>query len=335
MTRSSKTKLKVNEQMEKMDDHQRILTESGTNEVEFIEFYLGDQGFGVNVAKVVQIVEFKESLLTRVPGRHEFLDGTFLFRDRNVPLINLNRALSRNVSEVEVYKPLVLVTQFYEKQNGFLIDGVNRIHRVTWEQLMPITEVFGGMNLSFTGTVNIDEREILIVDLEKIVSEMDPELSSDWEENGEADESEVKAKKEAREEIRVVYAEDSGFLRKSVVKKLKKAGYEVLDSFENGRAAADYIDELRNRASSKGKSVTDLVDVIISDIEMPQMDGLKLCRHLKEELGLMDLPIILFSSLIDEQMAHKCRAVGADSFVSKPQVSDLVEQVDGFCLLSG
>ena len=318
--------------MSNSDSNQKILTESGTNEVEFIEFYLGEQGFGVNVAKVVQIVQFKEEFLTRVPGRHPFLDGTFLFRGTSIPLINLNRALSRNNDPERSYIPLVLVTQFFERQTGFLIDGINRIHRVTWEHLMPITEVFGGMDMCFTGSVNIGKNEILIVDLEKIVTEMDPALANSL---GTAEEEEQPAGKERkgkRGDIRIIYAEDSGFLRKSVAKKLEKAGYKVLDSFENGKDAADFIDRLRQEALEQNKTLSEVVDIVVSDIEMPQMDGLKLCRHLKEELGIKDVPIILFSSLIDEQMAIKCRAVGADSFVSKPRVPDLIREVDGLCL---
>ncbi len=316
--------------MSSIDSNQKILTESGTNEVEFIEFYLGEQGFGVNVAKVVQIVQFKEEFLTKVPGRHPFLDGTFLFRGSSIPLINLNRALSRTNDPEKSYIPLVLVTQFFERQTGFLIDGINRIHRVTWEHLMPITEVFGGSDMCFTGSVNIGKNEILIVDLEKIVTEMDPELASSLGSGN--DDGPAKEKKESRSDIRIIYAEDSGFLRKSVAKKLEKAGYKVLDSFENGRAAADYIDQLRKEALEQNKTLSEVVDIVVSDIEMPQMDGLKLCRHLKEELGIKDVPIILFSSLIDEQMAVKCRAVGADSFVSKPRVPDLIREVDGLCL---
>ena len=312
------------------DSNQKILTESGTNEVEFIEFYLGEQGFGVNVAKVVQIVQFKEEFLTRVPGRHPFLDGTFLFRGTSIPLINLNRALSRQNDPEQSYIPLVLVTQFFERQTGFLIDGINRIHRVTWEHLMPITEVFGGMDMCFTGSVNIGKNEILIVDLEKIVTEMDPLLATSL--GSVDDEAPAKERKESRSDIRIIYAEDSGFLRKSVAKKLEKAGYKILDSFENGKDAADFIDKLRQEALEQNKSLSEVVDIVVSDIEMPQMDGLKLCRHLKEELGIKDVPIILFSSLIDEQMAIKCRAVGADSFVSKPRVPDLIREVDGLCL---
>jgi two-component system chemotaxis response regulator CheV len=109
---------------------------------------------------------------------------------------------------------------------------------------------------------------------------------------------------------------------------LKKDGFKHVKSFENGLDAFDHINTLVSQAKSENKPISDFINLVITDIEMPKMDGLTLCRHIKKDLGLSEIPVALFSSLIDEQMTVKCKEAGADVFTSKPQIGELIVLID-------
>ena len=112
------------------------------------------------------------------------------------------------------------------------------------------------------------------------------------------------------------------------MKVFTSVGYGEVREFPHGQAALDAIKTLANEPDSR---LEDHVDLLISDIEMPQLDGLALCRTLKKDMKL-DLPVIMFSSLINDQIAKNCKAAGADAWISKPQTEKLIELMDGLCL---
>ena len=324
---------------------QGILLESGTNEVEILEFYLGSQGFGVNVAKVQAIVQFQRENLTRLPNAHMSMPGMLLFRNRTIPLIDLACDLNirppvdwdgedaENTPAVDDHgvsldKRIVLVTEFNRVVNSFLVDGVNRIHRISWQDISPVNPVLAVSSAEFTGSVNIEGHEILIVDLEKIISNIFPEAAMRFS----ALEELSPFHRPERSEVKVILADDSSAIRNMIHEVLTAGGYEDIRTFNNGRDAYDAIVADCQAAEADGTELGEKLNVVISDIEMPQMDGLTLCRNLKQNLGLQTLPVILFSSLINEQMAAKCQSVGADVWISKPQIAELVTLLDQHCL---
>lgn len=299
-----------------------ILLESGTNEVEILEFFLDDQSFGVNVAKVMQIADFQENRFTPLPDQDEAHLGVVLWHDRTIPLIDLGKMLKRRQRQ-EATRPIVLVTRFNETTNGFLISGVNRIHRLSWDDISPSNSLIESHSSNFTGSVNIEGREILMVDFEYLVAELFPEtkMSHDLEHSDVHEELD-------RGSARLVFAEDSVFIRNNVVKLLKKVGYQHVEAFENGQDAFDHIKRLVTAAKKNDEEFDHLVNLVVTDIEMPKMDGLTFCRRLKQELGLSKTKVAVFSSLIDEQMIEKCKEVGADSYTTKPKISELVHLID-------
>lgn len=301
---------------------QEILLESGTNEMEIIEFYLGKQPFGINVQKLREIIPYDPSAVTRLPDTAASLLGTLLLRGRTIPLLDLKAHIDVKPSagkDAEVRR-VVLVCEFNNRTNGFLVDGVNQIHRVSWEQVQPMSIFLDQYQPRFTGCINIDQRDILIVDLEHIVAEIDPEAAMDYEQ---VEDSSQIATPETRRQKRLMLAEDSAIIRAGIQKVLKGAGYEQIQIFDNGNDCYKAIRALKEKGE-----IQENLQLVISDIEMPQMDGLTLCRKIKEEMGLKELKVIMFSSLINEQMAHKCDRVGADGRVTKPQIPELVELLD-------
>ncbi len=316
-----------------------ILLEAGTNEVEILEFLLNNQGFGINVLKIQAIEQHNPELVTEIPLAPGSVMGTLLFRNRTIPIIDLKAELGIFSDEAdeepdeddalraESENKIVLVTEFNNTTSAFLVDGVNRIHRIGWDQINPMSKVFDTCTTEFTGSVNIDSREILIVDLERIVARVLGNAITEF--------SQVRDQPSDRErsEVQIVLAEDSGTIRQMMLDVLKAGGYTSVTDFDNGKAAFEEIARRKQEADDAGEPLTGKLDLVISDIEMPQMDGLTMCRNIRQNLGLK-LPVVMFSSMINEQMGLKCQAVGASSYISKPQFGELVDLVDGYCMPS-
>ncbi len=319
-----------------MNDYQKqdILLESGTNEMEIIEFYLGTQPFGINVHKLKEIITFDQEALTVVPGSGEGMLGTLLLRGKTIPLFDLKSHVTRKKEDSDAgVRQVVLVCEFNDRINGFKVDGVNQIHRVSWEDIQPMASFIDRHRPRFTGSVNIEEREILIVDLEHIVAEFDSEADLDYEANLHAADMQEKLP-HTREKMKLILAEDSALIRNGIKKVLTDSNYKNLEVFVDGQQCYEHIQAIRQRVID-GEPLGSLLNLLISDIEMPKMDGLTLCKKIKDDPVLRDMKVVMFSSLINEQMAIKCDQVGADGYATKPQIPYLVEMMDGFLGING
>ena len=316
-----------------------ILLESGTNEVEVLEFVLGGQSFGVNVLKIQAIEQYDPKRVTRIHLAHPSVIGTLRFRDHCLTMIDLGKEMDaaepvasldddgQPVSGEGAATKLVLVMEFNQLKTAFLVHGVRRIHRVSWEAINPLSPYLGSSESKFTGSLQIEGREILLVDMEKIVTEILPGSQFQHAVSGDV-ETDVAAARGART---VLLAEDSAVLRKRVAEELRRGGYVAVRTFANGRECHDELARLAAEADTTGRPLREQVAALISDIEMPAMDGLALCRWVKQGHQTAGLPVIMFSSLINDQIAAKCRAVGADAYISKPQFTQLVELLDEHC----
>ena len=303
-----------------------ILLETGTNEVEFLEFYLGVQSFGINVAKVKQLIRFERDRLTRLPDCHGSVMGTFLHQDQNIPIVDLSRHLKRDASE-EHDKQIVIITDFNNAVTGFMVDGVNKIHRITWNHLQPVSSALEMLNPRITGCVIIDENEVMVLDFEYISDDVHPDSELHHMETPK--EVTTPTSKKVRDEVSVFFADDSKLFRDCMVVNLKAAGFTNLSTFENGQDLYEAVAHLTNRVKANGGNIKDHVQLVLTDIEMPRMDGLTLCKKLKESAP--NLPVIILSSLITEQMALKCERVGADANLSKKSLDSLLKTMDMFC----
>lgn len=311
---------------------QEILLESGTNEMEIMEFFLGSQSFGINVHKLREIIPYEEEKTTTLPDSLPSVLGLFMVRGKTIPLISLGTHLQRReaMEAAPGARRVVLVCEFNDRVNGFLVDGVNQIHRVCWKDVQPMSTYLENYRPRFTGSIQIDQREILIVDLEHIISEVDPEMGMAYEPTlPGADQGDIVAR---RGEIHLMVAEDSTLIRTGILKVLTGSGYTRVSTFVDGEECYQSIRSLKKLAQQAGEPIRNRLQLVISDIEMPKMDGLTLCRKIKEELGLSEVRVLIFSSLVNEQMALKCESVGADGCITKPQIPELVKLIDGFCL---
>ncbi len=309
-----------------------ILLESGTNEAEVAELILGNQHFGVNVVKIKEFVQYDRLTVTKPPGRHPSVQGIFLLRGKTVPLIDLNVHLAIK-GEKQPNQRIVLITEFNKVVMGFIIDAVDRIHRVSWKDIQPLSAMLQAHPLPVTSSINIKGSEIMMLDLERIVGEIIPSAGFGAPvSNPKLTEVSIE---EARKSHKLLFAEDSNTIRSHVIKALAAVGYIHITAFENGQDAYDAIVALQKQVETEGRKINDFISLAILDIEMPQMDGLTLCKKIKMDLGLSSVPVLIFSSLITEQMALKCEKMGADGYTTKPSMEHLVEMIDKFCFKKG
>lgn len=299
-----------------------ILLDSGTNELEVVEFYLDEVDYrghyGVNVAKVLEIIRVQP--VTSMPQmRHPAVLGAFPHRDgRVVPLVDL--ALYLGKKRVETQEPKIIVTEFNNITTGFLVSGVNRIHRLSWQEVEAPGAFLQTMSRSsVTGVVRLEGRVVFILDMEAIVGELDPAL---------AVRLEGFLPGTGTEQIyTVLHADDSANVRNLVKQLMEKSGRFKVIQRPNGEEAWMLLQQLRREVEEEGLSICDKIQAVISDIEMPQMDGLTLCRKIKEDSILKSLPVALFSSLITDKLEHKGESVGADAQFAKPDLQVLSQRV--------
>ena len=299
-----------------------ILLETGTNEMELLTVFVGEQAFGMNVAKVQSIQQYDAQKITPLPESPAGVDGMYLYRNQTVPLLNLAQLLeidARNTSDREI----IVVTEFNNSVNSFKVQGVKRIYRMSWKEFVPMDAVLE-TNAFFTGSVHVEDTQILVMDLEHILASIFPDqIIEDV-----SEEVILQQEKIPRDQIEILFAEDSPLMRKSVVKSLKKAGFDHITDFINGELAFSHI-----RANYQSPTPEQLRrTVLITDIEMPKMDGLTLCRQIKQDAVLKDVYVVMFSSLINKQMIDKCKKVKADNYITKPETSELIKMLDKRCL---
>lgn len=305
-----------------MSKDRGILLESGTNEMELLAVIIEGQTFGINVAKIKSIHQYDSSLVTEMPDSPEGVVGIYQNRGDTIPFLDLAAILKKKPNGAAKEREIVIFTEFNNSVNCFKVDGVRRIYRLTWEQFIPINRMLAQQS-SVVGSVRIENEDILVLDLEQILSELFPEqiIESVREEVAE------RGKKIHRDGVQLLFAEDSMLVRKTMIKTLVGAGYIHLKDFENGQLCLDYIQE--NKDSLVGG---DMPTILISDIEMPMMDGLTLCNNVKNSMNLKSIYVVMFSSLINDQMILKCRSVGADQFVTKPESNKLISMLDEFII---
>ena len=290
----------------------KILLENGTNELEVLEFILDGYAYGINVAKVKEIIPYQETV--PVPHSHQSIEGIFMPRDTLITAIDLRNCLNGGVS-----KPtgLFIVTNFNKLDIAFHVDAVERIHRVSWENIIkPGAALFNEEEGITTGIVKLDGKLVIILDFEKIVTDINPETGLKV---SEIDELGTRT----RSNVPILIAEDSVLLNRLIVNSLKKAGYDNLTRTYNGQEAYEFILECKSQGTLKED-----VQCIITDIEMPLMDGHRLVKLVREDEAAKDIPIIIFSSLVNDDMRRKGEALGANAQLSKPEIGNLVRIID-------
>lgn len=294
-----------------------ILLESGTNELEVLEFKIDDQLFGINVAKVSEIMV--AAATKPMQKSHPDVEGIFRPRDEIITVVDMAHYLGLPPSEIPE-RDIFIITRFNQQTFAFHVHSVVGIIRISWTHMQkPDKLIYGGEEGVATAVAEYQEQLITILDFEKIVSEICPQTGIQYED---IEKLGVRQQRNAP----ILIAEDSMLLSKMIIESLHRAGYVNTIKTDNGQEAWDYLCEARN----SGDDIHSHVGCVVSDIEMPLMDGHRLTKLIKTTPVLKDLPVILFSSLIDDEMRRKGEQLGADAQISKPEIAQLVTLIDRF-----
>ena len=291
-----------------------ILLENGTNELEVLEFTIGNNHYGINVAKVREIIGYQE--VTPVPNSHPSIEGIFMPRDKIITVISLAKELNLAMTG-STQTDMMIITNFNKLDIAFHVQSVVGIHRISWADIIKPEATLNTNETSVaTGIIKMDKKLIIILDFEKIVTDISPETGlkvSDIPLLGERE----------RCDEPILMAEDSPLLSQLISDSLKKAGYTNLIRTANGDEAWKQLEKFKKEGNP-----TEKVSCIITDIEMPVMDGHHLTKLVKSDDELKSIPLVIFSSLVNDEMRAKGHALGADYQLSKPEIGSLVQVID-------
>jgi len=291
-----------------------ILLESGTNEIEIMEFTISDVLYGINVAKVLEIMLCEP--VKFMPHTHPAVEGIFKPREVVITVINLPKYLGIEDCQPNP-KDIFIVTSFNSMNIAFRVHSVLGIRRISWTDIQkPDKTISGGDDSVATGIAQCGSDLVTILDFEKIVAEIAPETSIQM--------SEIdKLGPRERDTRAILIAEDSILLSRMIREALNKAGYTNLTMFGNGRDLWEHLLGIKQRGR-----IDEEASLIITDIEMPQMDGHRLTKLVKDDPELNRVPLIIFSSLITDEMRLKGKELGANEQMSKPEIGHLVAVMD-------
>jgi two-component system chemotaxis response regulator CheV len=296
-----------------------ILLNSGTNEVEIVEFGIQKTALGINVIKVKEIINAIEPV--SIPMSHPCLEGIIQLRGDIIPVIDLAKFLDF-LPSVNPHDDKYIVAEFNQSIYAFHVHSVSRIHRLSWNMIEKPTDVAQNAQNCVIGIIRMEQRMVLLLDFEKIMVDIAPEMGIP-DLNSKIFDDIVPSDKG------LVIAEDSPMLRKLLLDYLPQIGYSNLTFFQDGRDAWEYLSKV---ADQYGADFPEKVGMLITDIEMPQMDGHFLTRSVKQHPLLKDLPVVIFSSLITDTLKYKGESVGADAQVSKPEYEKLGNLIKELCL---
>jgi len=293
----------------------KILLESGTNELEILEFWIAGQSFGINVSKVTELIQALP--VQGMPHAHPCIEGVVKPRDTVYTIVDLAGYLHLGPSAAPE-KDIYIIAHMNQVSLGFHVHGVEGIHRLSWQNIeKPDSLIYGGEDGVVTGIFKLSDRIVSILDFEKITWDINPASGMKM--------GEVHASNSAeRAGKTILVAEDSALLRKLIVEALMTSGYSNIISTTNGEEAWNYLLDLKSHTSD----VKSELSCVITDIEMPRMDGHRLIKLIKGDPVLKVLPTVIFSSMIDTNMEQKGLEIGADAQISKPEIGRLVETIE-------
>jgi two-component system chemotaxis response regulator CheV len=305
-----------------------ILLESDTNELEIVEFRIDEVDwhgnmvpchYGVNVAKVREIIRLPQ--MSKIVNAKPGVEGMIKLRDKVITVINLAKVLGKDTGDLQADR--VVVLEFNNLMVGVLVHSVSRIYRISWKNVEPPSKSVHSEQV--TGLVKMDDRIILVLDFEKIVAELCSE--SALKPIDDLIMLEGAAECELRAQKTILVADDSPFIRSTMCSALRGAGY-VVEEAQNGAEAWDIIQSKLSLCAQDGSKFTKHTNLLITDVEMPQMDGLHLTSLVRRDVALNDLPVVIFSSLASEDNKRKWMGLGANHILTKPDLPNLVKVAD-------
>ncbi len=277
----------------------------GQNRLELLTFRLnGRQRYGINVFKVKEVLQCPK--LTSMPNLHRLVKGVAHIRGQTVSVIDMSLAVGGRPT-TDVDKSFVVIAEFNRTIQAFLVSSVERIINMRWEAILPPPNGTGKSNY-LTAVTNIDNELVEIIDVEKILAEITP-VNEDMDSSIGEQIAQVEQEKEFVR--RILIADDSSVARKQVQRAIESIGFEVVTT-KDGKDAYEKLLEMLSEGP-----ISNQIYLVISDIEMPEMDGYTLTAEIRRHNELKDLYVILHSSLSGVFNQAMVERVGANAFIAK------------------
>jgi len=302
--------------IQSVDDRTRM---AGANRLEVLLFSLGldqktgrEEVFGINVFKVREVLNVPE--ITRAPDAAEGIEGMVSLRGVMVPVIKLAHFCQLEVEE----KPGILIISEYNKNLlGLLVHSVEHILRMEWSKIKAPPPIMANrMGGLLTAVTELDDGRIsMILDVEKVLALVSPRSDED-------EKAMFNDIKKVSSPKMILFADDSSVARKQISQTLDAMGVKYI-SAKNGLEAWEKLKELADRASANGVHLKDHIQAVLTDVEMPEMDGYVLTKNIKEDARLKGIPVVMHSSLSADANVSMGKAVGADFYVPKFNPEDL------------
>lgn len=284
---------------------------AGENRLEILLFQLNEkQIYGINVFKVREVI--RTLPLTKIPQSHSTIKGISNIRGQTIPVIDLNMATGGD-SIPDPSEGFIIITEYNQSVQGFLVSSVLKIINTNWEEIHP-PPAGAGDDCYLTAVTQVDDELVEIIDVEKVLQEISPQ-------NLEVSEESKAHVKEGEDQV-VLICDDSAVARKQLEKVLVQLNLKVV-SKNNGKEAHDYLMDV---IQENDKLPDDLL-MLISDVEMPEMDGYKLTTEIRNNPVLKDMYVVLHTSLSGVFNNALIEKVGADKFIPKFQPDNLAQVV--------
>lgn len=288
----------------------------GQNRLELLLFRLrGRQVYGINVFKVKEVLQCPK--LSSIPKSRSVVRGVAHIRGETIPIIDLGLAIRMpEIPAADLAESFVIISEYNRRTQGFLVSGVDRIVNLNWEDVSPPPKG-AGREVYLTAVARIDDQLIEIIDVEKILAEVSP-----LKEDVGAELLSRSAETDRTSNRPVLVVDDSTVARRQVERCLTAIGLQVVTK-NDGKQALEYVKEL----TADGSDISDHLSLMISDVEMPEMDGYTLVTRCKDNAQLKSLYIMLHTSLSGVFNRAMVQKVGADDFMAKFSPDELAERV--------
>lgn len=312
----------------KRDEDQIEIVEIGTNQVAMIDFFLEwNSGkkkekllLAINAFKTKEFLAITET--TMLPTAPKGFTGMLTLRGRTIPIFSLGKLLMPYLPEESIDENLIVICEFSKKEVGFLVSGVNKVNYISWNNILPppnSNELIKIQNI--VGTILRDKQVIFILDFEKLVGSV-------MNLYGALDVADGRLKTRKPQNT-ILLVEDSTLMRKKMKEALEKVGVKVIEAAD-GKEGLDTLYKYYHEAKESGGSIFDHIDLILSDIEMPQLDGYTFTKTVKSHPELRVLPVLLHSSLSNETIVRRAKEVRADGFISKCDPEKIYESLEKY-----
>lgn len=294
----------------------------GSNEMELVDFRILKEEddeiyegiYGVNVSKVREIIRLPH--LTELPGTPEFIEGIFDLRGVVIPVVNLAKWMGIKEPEEAQKNARVIITEFNNVLIGFIVHEAKRIRRINWSDIEPASFVSnsGIEGSKITGVTKIEgDNVLLILDLESVVQELglyEPDIEA------------IPQELQSFSGLAMVL-DDSATARKIVKDALEKMGFHVVEAID-GKEGLEKLDDLYKMYD---ENISKQLKIIISDVEMPRMDGFHFAAKVKEDERFKNIPIVFNSSISDHFSESRGKEAGAEAYLVKFEASSFYEEV--------